>query len=138
MKTVLALNVTVVARVLIPIVFLGNAPGIVDQTIPAKEMAERGVPVGLVPFMVFAGRAGELVGSLALMLGIVPRLASFSPFALLLPATFVSHSFSLAAGTPAFMGQLINSSKNVAVRDGLLFIAGTGNQPGSFGAHHNG
>jgi hypothetical protein len=35
-------------------------------------------------------------------------------------------------------GQLIYFSKNVATWGGLLFIAGTGNQPGSPGAHHNG
>jgi hypothetical protein len=46
----------------------------------------------------------------------------------LVPATFVSHSFWLAAGTPRSRGQLINSSKNVAIWGGLIFIAGTQSQ----------
>jgi uncharacterized membrane protein YphA (DoxX/SURF4 family) len=47
----------------------------------------------------------------------------------LVPATFVSHSFWLAAGTPAFQGQLINFCKNTAILGGLLFIAATPGQP---------
>ena len=120
-----SLNLTALARILVSIVFLLNALGIIDQTIPAKEMVERGVPVELVPLLMFAGRAIELLGSLALMFGVFPRLAAFALFAFLVPATFVSHSFWLSAGTPAFMGQLINFCKNVAIWGGLLFIAGT-------------
>ncbi len=41
----------------------------------------------------------------------------------------VSHSFRLSAGTPAFMGQLFNFSKNVAICGGLLFIGATVEQP---------
>ena len=77
----------VVARVLASLVFVLNGFGVIDQTIPAKELIERGAPVSLVP------------------------------------ATFVSHSFWLAAGTPAFQGQLINFCKNAAIWGALLFIA---------------
>jgi hypothetical protein len=35
----------------------------------------------------------------------------------------------LWAGTPAFMGQLINFSKNVAICGGLLFIGANSIQP---------
>ena len=128
MKRLLSLDITALARILISLVFLLNAIGVIDQTIQAKEMAERGVPVAIVPFMMFAGRAVEFFGSLALIFGVVPRVAAFALFVFLLPATFVSHSFWLAAGTPAFMGQLINFSKNVAIWGGLLFIAGTSKQ----------
>jgi len=48
---------------------------------------------------------------------------------ILVPATLVSHSFWLAAGTPAFQGQLINFCKNTAILGGLLFIAATKGQP---------
>jgi len=41
----------------------------------------------------------------------------------------VSHSFWLATGTPAFQGQLINFSKNMAIWGGLMFIAATPGQP---------
>ena len=50
------------ARVLISVVFILNSVGIIDQTISAKELIERGAPVGMV-------QAG-----FALALGIVPRV----------------------------------------------------------------
>jgi putative oxidoreductase len=106
-----------------------NAIGIIDQTIPAKEVMERGVPAAIVPWFMFAGRALELVAGLALVLGVFPRLAALALLLFLIPATLVSHSFWLSAGTPAFMGQLINFSKNVAICGGLLFIGVTPNQP---------
>jgi putative oxidoreductase len=117
------------ARVLIAIVFVLNAIGIIDQTIPAKEMMERGVPAALVPWSMFAARALELVAGFALVLGVFPRLAALALLSFLIPATLVSHSFWLSAGTPAFMGQLINFSKNIAICGGLLFIGATSNQP---------
>ena len=126
------------ARILISLVFLLNAIGIIDQTIPAKEMVERGIPAGLVPAMMLAGRAVEFLAGLALIFGVLPRLAALALFAFLLPATFISHSFWLSAGTPAFMGQLINFSKNVAIWGGLLFIAGTKEQPHTSTSHSNG
>ena len=117
------------ARVLIAIVFVLNATAIIDQTIPAKEMMERGVPAAIVPWFMFAGRALELVAGFALVLGVFPRLAALALLLFLIPATLVSHSFWLSAGTPAFMGQLINFSKNLATCGGLLFIGATSNQP---------
>jgi len=112
-----------VARVLISVVFVLNALGIIDQTIPARELAERGMPQSLVPAIMMSGRIVEFIAGIALALGIFPRLAAVALFGFLVPATFVSHSFWLAAGTPAFQGQLINFSKNAAIWGGLLFIA---------------
>ena len=117
------------ARVLIAIVFVLNAIGIIDQAIPAKELMERGVPAAIVPWFMFAARALELVAGFALVLGVFPRLAALALLSFLIPATLVSHSFWLSVGTPAFMGQLINFSKNVAICGGLLFIGATSNQP---------
>src|SRR5580698_6047313 len=114
-----------VARLLIAVVFVLNGFGIIDQAIPAKELTERGAPAGLVPLIMWAGRALELAAGFALALGIFPRLSALALLAFLVPATFVSHSFWLAAGTPAFQGQLINFSKNMAIWGALLFIAAT-------------
>lgn len=88
------------ACVSISLVFLLNGFGIIDQKIPAREMAERGAPVSLVPFLMAAGL-----------------------FAFIVPATFVSHPFWQAAGAPSFQPQPINFFKNVAIWGGLLFIA---------------
>ena len=74
----LSINTIRFARVLIAIVFVLNAIGIIDQTIPAKEMMERGVPAAIVPWFMFAGRALELVAGFALVLGVFPRLAALA------------------------------------------------------------
>ena len=120
----------VAGRILIAVVFVLNGLGIVAQTIPAKELIERGAPVSLVPVIMLAGRVLELAAGFGLALGVFPRLMALALLAFLIPATFISHSFWLAAGTPVFQGQLINFSKNIAIWGGLLFIAGSGGQPG--------
>ena len=85
----------VVARGLISVVFILNSVGIIDQTISAKGLMERGAPVSMVPWMMLAGRTLEFAAGFALALGIVPRLAALALLALLVLATFVSHSFWL-------------------------------------------
>ena len=117
------------ARILIAVVFLLNGSGIIDQSLPARELVERGIPASLVPIMMLSGRALELIAGFTLALGILPRLSSIALFVFLVSATFVSHSFWLAAGTPAFQVQLINFCKNTAILGGLLFIAATPDQP---------
>src|SRR5215472_2750484 len=91
------------ARVLLALVFLFNGFGIINQAIPAKEMMERGVPPAVVPFAMFAGRFLEIVAGFGLAFGIFPRWSALLLFAFLVPATFVSHSFWLAAGTRRFL-----------------------------------
>jgi putative oxidoreductase len=118
----------VAARILIAVVFVLGLR-IVEQTIPAKELIERGASVSLVPVIMLAGRALELAAGFGLALGVFPRSMAPALFAFLVPATFISHSFWLAAGTPAFQGQRINFSKNTAIWGGLLFIAGSVGQP---------
>ena len=95
-------------------VFLLNGFGIIDPAIPAKEMMERGAPAALVPLAMLAGRLLEVIAGVGLALGLYPRCA-LALLVFLVPATFVSHSFWLAAGTLRFQGQLINFSKNVAI-----------------------
>ena len=46
-----------IARVMISMVFLLNALGVIDQSIPAREMVERGAPSALVPVMMLVGRS---------------------------------------------------------------------------------
>jgi len=117
------------ARILISMVFLPNAFGVIDQSVPAHEMAARGAPAGMVPLLMMTGRAIQLLAGIGLMLGVFPRLSAVALLAFLIPATFIAHSFWLATGTPTFMGQLINFSKNTAMCGGLLFVAATAAQP---------
>jgi putative oxidoreductase len=119
----------IVARILVSMVFILNGFGIIDQAIPASEMIERGAPPAIVPLFMIVGRLLEVVADDGLAIGLFPRWCALALFAFLLPATFVSHSFWLAAGTPQFQWQLINFSKNVAIWGGLIFIAGTSYQP---------
>jgi uncharacterized membrane protein YphA (DoxX/SURF4 family) len=66
----------VAARILVAVVFVLNGFGIVDQTIPAKELMERGAPVSLVPAIMLAARVLELAAGFGLALGV----SHFSPF----------------------------------------------------------
>ena len=70
----LSYGAVVTARILISVVFILNGLGIIDQTIPAKELIERGAPVSLVPVMMLAARALELAAGFGLALGVFPRL----------------------------------------------------------------
>ena len=119
-----------IARVMISTVFLLNALGVIDQMGAARELAARGAPSNLVPFLMLVGRSVELIGGLALAFGIFPTVAALALIAFLVAATFVGHAFWLAAaGTPVFVGQLINFLKNLAMMGGLLFVASTQSQP---------
>jgi putative oxidoreductase len=118
-----------IARILMSAVFVLNGFGIIDQQIPAREMMQVGMPPALVPAMMMAGRSVEVMAGFALALGVFPRIAAIALVAFLIPATFISHSFWLSVGTPAFQGQLINFCKNVAIWGGLFFIAGSPRQP---------
>ena len=114
------------------IIFLLNGLGVVDQSMAAKELAERGAPAAIVPVLMLCGRTLEVVAGFALALGVWPQWAALGLIVFLVPTTFVAHSFWLAAGTPRFTVQLVNFLKNVCMCGGLLFVAGTSNQPRMF------
>ena len=124
-----------IARIVVSVVFLLNGFGIIDQKIPARELIERGAPAAIVPFVMMCGRLLEIVAGFGLAFGVFPQWSAVALFAFLVPATLVSHSFWLAAGTPAFQGQLINFCKNLAICGGLLFIAASADQPIAFAKH---
>jgi putative oxidoreductase len=119
----------VAARIVVSVVFLLNGFGVIDQKIPARELIERGAPAAIVPFVMMSGRLLEIVAGFGLVFGVLPQWSALALLAFLVPATLVSHSFWLAAGTPAFQGQLISFCKNLAICGGLLFIAASANQP---------
>jgi hypothetical protein len=55
--------------VTLALVFLCNALGVVDQTRAANELAAHGAPAALVPTLIMAGRALQLVAGIALVIG---------------------------------------------------------------------
>lgn len=119
----------IVARILVVAIFLLNAFGIIDQSMPAQEMKNRGLPAALVPLMMIAGRILEFAAGAALALGILPQFAALALFAFIVPATFISHSFWLSFKQPNFESQFVNFFKNVTTWGALIFIAAVPNQP---------
>lgn len=122
-------NLLAAVRILIAVVFLLNGFGIINQAIPAREMAERSVPLAIVPLAMLAGRALEIIAGAGLALGVYPRWCALALTAFLVPATWISHPFWLAAETSLFQIQLINFSKNLAMAGGLLFVSFAQVQP---------
>jgi putative oxidoreductase len=104
---------TIVGRVLVAAIFLLNAFGVIDQSIPAQQMVDRGLPKAFTPVMMFAGRTIEFLAGTALAFGKFPRLAALALLAFIVSATFIAHAFWLSAGKPNFQAQLVNFFKNV-------------------------
>lgn len=111
-----------IARTALALIFLFNALGIVDQTRPARELAAHGAPAALVPTLIMAGRALQLVAGIALVVGWHERIAALLLALFLIPATLTAHAFWAASG-PEFQGQLVNFLKNLAMFGGLCFVA---------------
>src|SRR2546428_3093707 len=111
-----------IGRTALALIFLFNALGIVDQTRPAHELAAHGAPVALVPTLIMAGRALQLVAGIALVIGWHERLAALCLALFLIPATLAAHDFWAYHG-PELQGQLANFLKNVAMFGGLIFVS---------------
>jgi putative oxidoreductase len=119
----------VAARVLIATIFLMTALNIIGQSFAAHELAANGVPANLVPVLIMASRALQLVAGLGLILGIYPRISALALLLFLIAATLMGHAFWLAIGTSLYAIQLINFFKNVCMAGGLMFIIATTSQP---------
>ena len=121
--------VMVAARVLVAMIFMMNALDIIGQTLAAHEMAAHGAPAGLIPLLIVAARALQLIAGFGLILGIYPRISAVALLLFLIPATLMAHNFWQAIGTPLYQIQLINFFKNVCMAGGLIFILATRSQP---------
>jgi putative oxidoreductase len=119
----------VAARVLIAAIFLMTAFNIIGQSFAVHELAAGGVPANLVPVLIMAARALQLVAGLGLILGIYPRISALALLLFLIVATLVGHAFWLAIGTSLYAIQLINFSKNVCMAGGLILIIAATSQP---------
>jgi putative oxidoreductase len=111
-----------IGRTALALIFLFNALGIVDQTRPAHELAAHGAPAALVPTLIMAGRALQLVAGIALVIGWHERIAALLLALFLIPATLTAHDFWASPG-PEFQGQLVNFLKNLGMFGGLCFVA---------------
>jgi putative oxidoreductase len=119
----------IAARVLMSIIFVLNGLNIISQSLAEHEMAAHGAPASLVPLMILGAQALQIIASIGLIFGIYPRLAALALILFLIPATLMAHAFWQAVGTPLFTVQVINFCKNVCMVGGLLFLAGTKDEP---------
>jgi putative oxidoreductase len=121
--------IMVAARVLVAMIFMMTALNIISQALAQHTMAAHGVPAGLVPILLMAARALQLIAGLGLILGIYPRISALGLLLFLIPVTLMGHAFWAAIGTPLYTIQLINFFKNVCMAGGLVFISATKSQP---------
>jgi putative oxidoreductase len=119
----------IAARILVAMIFMMTALNIISQTLAEHAMAANGVPASLIPAMITAARALQLIAGLGLILGIYPRISALALLLFLIPAILMGHAFWQVVGTPLFPVQLINCSKNVCMAGGLIFIMATRSQP---------
>jgi putative oxidoreductase len=117
------------ARFLIAMMFLLNGLNIIGQSLAKHELAAYGAPAGVIPRLIIAARALQLVAGSCLILGIYPRISALVLLLFLIAATLMAHAFWKVIGTPLYAAQLINFSKNVSMAGGLIFIIATQRQP---------
>jgi putative oxidoreductase len=74
------------------------------------------------------GVAAEILGPIALILGVFPRLTALFLIAFTLIATLISHNFWELTDAAARQAQQIQFLKNLAIMGGLLFyfVSGSG------------
>jgi len=94
----------ILARLLAATVFLLNGFGVIDQSVPLRELAATAVPINIATVMVAGGRGLQIIAGLAPVFGAYTQFAALALFAFLIPATLTAHAFWKAAGTPAFQG----------------------------------
>lgn len=95
-----------------------------DLTGTAERIATKGFPEPLA-FAVLAAGA-ELVGSLAIILGVLPRLAAVGLAVYTLVTAFVFHAFWALPDAAAANMQSIHFLKNLGLAGGFLVLAGAG------------
>ena len=83
---------------LVATVSLLNGFGVINQTIPAKEMPGGGVSPAIAPLAMIGDRAVEVIAGFGLAFGVFPRLSALALFVFLVLVTFVLQ----------FQGWLIN------------------------------
>jgi putative oxidoreductase len=121
--------IMVAARIFAAMIFMMTALNIIGQAFAEHEMAAQGVPASLIPALIVAARALQLVAGIGLILGTYPRISALALLLFLIPATLMGHAFWQAVGTALYPVQLINFFKNVCMAGGLIFIMATRSQP---------
>ncbi len=115
-------------RILLSIIFIVSACAkIMEWNGTVHMMAAKGLPFPAV--LLGISTAIELIGGLAMLLGLYSRLSATIVFLYLIPVTLIMHNFWSVPASQMNI-QLVNFLKNLAIMGGLLFLSGFG--PGRF------
>ena len=116
-----------IGRLLLSVLFLlSGSLKIAHWTGTLQGMEAMHVPAA--PFMLAVAVFAELAGGLAILTGLLARLASALLVLYLIPVTLLFHAF-WAASAAEQGGQLINFLKNLAIMGGLVLLAANGPGP---------
>jgi putative oxidoreductase len=116
--------VPLLGRILISIVFILGGIGKItgfsmeEGMVAAKHLPMPAVALGIALVI-------ELVGGLAVLLGLFTRLAAWILFLYLIPTTLVFHNFWAMQGMDR-IDNMIHFEKNLAIMGGLLILATLG------------
>lgn len=116
--------VPLVGRILVSIVFIMGGIGkitgfsIEEGMVAAKHLPMPAVALGIALVI-------ELVGGLAILLGLFMRFTAWILFLYLIPTTFLFHNFWAFQGMDR-IDPMIHFEKNLAIMGGLLILAAFG------------
>jgi len=124
--------VVVIARVLLALMFvLAGASKFGDLGGTAGYIASKGLPFPML--LAFGTAALELIGGLAIMLGLQARIAALALAVFTLLASVLFHNFWAMPADQQMMQQLM-FMKNLSVAGGLLLLFSFGAGAASFDA----
>jgi putative oxidoreductase len=111
----------VIGRILISIIFINaGVSKIAGHAMMTGYAAAKGLPApGLA---IWVAAVIEILGGLAILLGLQARIAAWVLFLYLIPTTLIFHNFWAFQGMERMNNQ-INFFKNLAIMGGFLFIA---------------
>jgi len=116
--------VPLIGRILISVVFILGGIGKIsgfsmeEGMVAAKHLPLPAVALGIALVL-------ELVGGLAILLGLFTRLTSWILFLYLIPTTFLFHNFWALQGMDR-IDAMVHFEKNLAIMGGLLILATLG------------
>ncbi len=116
--------VPLLGRILISVVFILGGVGKIagfsmeEGMVAAKHLPMPAVALGIALII-------ELVGGLAILLGLFTRFTAWILFLYLIPTTFLFHNFWALQGMDR-IDSMIHFEKNLAIMGGLLLLAAYG------------
>jgi putative oxidoreductase len=120
--------VSLLGRILMCWIFLYSAWGqIVEFTYWSGRAAQKSMPLPAVAIALSI--IIQVLGGLAVLLGVKARVAGWALFLFLIPTTLIFHDFWTVTGA-AHDAQIVNFNRNLAIMGGMLILATFG--PGAY------